>query len=400
MMKFSLKTLIGGTLVVALGLAGVFALVPKPLEVEVATASPMRLRVTVQEDGKTRIREKYIVSAPVAGRLARIELDPGDHCDEQTLLTVILPSDPAMLDSRARVEAEARVQAAQAALARAQSGEKQARIDHDLNLTRLKRAEELMPSKSLSQAEFEVLEAGALASAQAIQTAEFETEIAQFELEMARAAARQFDPRDARDAATPFEIYAPISGQVLRVFEESSTVVAMGDPLLELGDARNLEMEVDVLSTDAVRIHPGAELTIEHWGGEAPLQGNVRVIEPGAFTKISSLGVEEQRVNVIADFNEPPDRLSSLGDGYRIEARITVAVSEDALCIPNSALFRHQREWHVLAIEGGRAVLRQVEIGLQNDSHTQVLSGLQSGQQVIVYPDDTLEPGAAVQPRP
>jgi HlyD family secretion protein len=305
-----------------------------------------------------------------------------------------------MLDARARLEAEARVQAAEATLLRAQSNADKTRIDHELNRSNLRRATELMPTKSLSQAEYDVLEASAQASEQAIKTAVFETEIAQFELEMARAALKQFDEDDETTSAAPFEIYSPITGRVLRVFQESSTVVAVGDQLLELGDQRNLEIEVDVLSTDAVRIRPGDELTVEHWGGESPLRGNVRVIEPGAFTKISSLGVEEQRVNIIADFNEPPERLASLGDGYRIEARITIEEIEDALCIPNSALFRHQREWHVLAIDEHVAELRKIEIGLQNEKHTQVLRGLEEDEQVIVYPDDTLVPGTVVEPQP
>ena len=165
---------------------------------------------------------------------------------------------------------------------------------------------------------------------------------------------------------------------------------------MEVGDPQNLEIEIDLLSTDAVRVRPGAELTIEHWGGDTPLAGNVRVIEPAAFTKISSLGVEEQRVNIIADINEPPERIASLGDGYRIEARITVDQLAQALLIPNSALFRHNRQWHVLAVVDGRAELRQVSIGLQNESHTQIVNGIEADEPVIVYPSDTLKPGTSV----
>jgi HlyD family secretion protein len=399
-MKFSLKTLIWGTLLVAVALVAGFALFPKPLEVESAKAVLQPLRVTVQEDGKTRIREKYVVSAPVSGRLSRIELKAGDRCDLNSLLAVILPSDPAMLDARARAEAIAQVQAAEATLQRAVASAEQTKIAHELNTAKLNRSQSLRPSQAISQEEYDIARTESQASALAIKTANFDVEIAQFELEMARAAAHQFSDDMTSDKAStsvsPFEIFAPISGKVLHVFEKSSTVVAVGAPLIEIGDPHNLEIEIDVLSTDAVRIAPGAELTIEHWGGTSPLVGNVRVIEPGAFTKISSLGVEEQRVNIIADFNEPPERLATLGDGYRVEARITVNELDRALQIPNSALFRHQRQWHVLAIEAGRAVLRAVTIGLQNETHTQIIDGLVADERVIIYPSDTLQPGARV----
>ncbi len=395
-MRFSLKRLIWGALLIAAVCVGSFALFPKPIEVESAKVTLGPLRVTVQEDGKTRIREKYIVSAPVAGRLSRIELNPGDRCYEHTLLTVILPSHPAILDARARAEAEARVQAAEAAKLRAVSSQEQAKIGHQLNQTKLLRAESLLSSNAIAQDEYDVLKAQTLASAQAVMTANFDVEIAQYELEMTRAAVEQVSQLEDQAMAAPFEIFAPIEGEILRVFQESSTVVSVGEPLLELGDPQNLEIEIDVLSSDAVRMNPGAELTIEHWGGSSPLKGSVRVIEPAAFTKISSLGVEEQRVNIIADILEPPDRIAALGDGYRIEARITINQLDQVLLIPNSALFRHQRQWHVFAIIDSRAQLRRVTIGLQNETHTQIVEGLQAGDRVIVYPSAELTPGSAV----
>ncbi len=397
-MRFSLKTLIWGTLAIAVLLVGAFSMFPKPVEVEVATATVGALKVTVQEDGKTRIREKYTVSAPVAGRISRIELNAGDLCDESTLLAVILPSDPAILDARARAEALARVQAAEAALQRAKSSVEQADINNSLNRSKFERAQQLLPTKAISQDEFEIIKSEYLASTQAIKTARFDVDISNFELDMARAAVSQFTETDNTTNAEPFEIFSPISGRVLRVFEESSTVIAVSEPLIELGDPRDLEIEIDVLSTDAVRIKPGAELTIEHWGGDTPLSGNVRIIEPSAFTKISSLGVEEQRVNIIADFNEPPERLTRLGDGYRVEAQITVEHLDQTLLIPNSALFRHQREWHVLSIDNNQAKLQRVEIGLQNDTHTQITSGLQADEKVVIYPSDAITPGTMVKP--
>ena len=346
-MKFSLRTLIWTIVLLAMIIAGAMAMIRNPVDVEYATVTEGPLRVSVQEDGKTRIREKYVVSAPVAGRLSRIELEAGDDVDgDATLLAVIQPSDPEMLDARSRAEAEARMQSAEAALRRAESSLEETKINYDLDKTKFDRAQRLL-GQAISQDEYDIAETQYLASTQAIKSAKFDTEIAKFELQMAQAAARQFDETGDQTSVKPFELRAPIGGKVLRVFQESSSVVNVGTPLLELGDPANLEIEIDVLSTDAVRIKPGAELTIEHWGGQSPLRGNVRTIEPAAFRKVSSLGVEEQRVNIIADFNETADRIATLGDGYRIEGRITINELSNALLIPNSALFRNRRRWNV-----------------------------------------------------
>lgn len=397
-MKFSIKSLLLLVLLVAVAMVGYLSLNPTPVAVEYQTATMAPLRVTVQEDGKTRIREKYTVSAPVSGRVSRIELNAGDHCTEETLLAVILPSSPAILDARTRAEAVARVQAAESAVERAKSAAQQSQINHELNRDRFARAKKLLPSRAISRSEYDIAKTELRASEQAIETARFDKDIASYESEMAKAAVKQFSGEDNDNSIEPFEIHAPISGRVLRVVQESSAVVTVGTPLIEIGDPSNLEIEIDVLSTDAVRIKQGSELMIEHWGGGSPLKGYVRVVEPAAFTKISSLGVEEQRVNVIADFNETPQRLESLGDGYRVEASIAVNELDRALLIPNSALFRHQRRWHVLSIVGGKAVLQAVTIGLQSASFTQITDGLSEGDQVIVYPSDTLKPGMPVRP--
>ncbi|WP_182868273.1 efflux RND transporter periplasmic adaptor subunit [Rhodopirellula sp. JC639] len=395
-MRFSLKTLLWGILAIALAMVAAAALFPDPVAVRATPAASGPLRVSVVEDGKTRIREKYTVSAPVSGRLSRIELREGDHIDVQSLLAVILPSDPELLDQRSLAEAQARVQAAEAAVLRADSRERQAKIDFDLSRTKFERAQRLWPKNGISRDEYDIAESVMLADKQAIETAAFEAEISRFELKLANAALDQFEGEDPSVQVSPFEIDSPIDGRVLRVLEKSSTVVTVGTPLIEVGDPRNLEMEIDVLSTDAVKIRPGAEVTIEHWGGQTPLKGSVRVVEPGAFTKISSLGVEEQRVNVIADFNEPPQRIASLGDGYRIEARITIEHLDRALRIPNNALFRYEQQWHVLVVQDGTAQLRKVDVGVQNESHAEIVAGLVEGERVIEYPSDQLEPGTPV----
>lgn len=396
-MKFSLRTIIWTFVLLAMILAGTFALIPKPVDVEFATVTEGPLRVSVQEDGKTRIREKYIVSAPVAGRLSRIELNAGDEVvSENTLLAVIQPSDPVMLDARSAAQADARVQGAQASVRRSESNAEQAKITHDLNKNKYDRAKRLLPDKAISRDDYDTAKAQYLASLQAIKSSKFDAEIARFELEMARAAASQFSGDESKVAAHPFEIFAPVAGKILNVFQESAAVVSVGTPLLEIGDPRNLEIEIDVLSTDAVRIKPGAELTVEHWGGQSPLKGNVRVIEPAAFTKTSSLGVEEQRVNIIADFSEPADRIATLGDGYRVEARITIDELDNVLLVPNSSLFRYRREWHVLKVVDDIAQLQLVTIGIQNESHTQIVEGLDQGENVIVYPSDEIQSGTTV----
>lgn len=395
-MKFSIQSLIWMFVLIAAIIVGIMAFRTKPIDVETAQVVQADLVITVQEDGKTRIREKYIVSTPVAGRLSRIELDPGDEVlDENQLIAVIMAAEPAMLDARAGAQAEARVEQAQATVKRAAAAADQVQVDYELAATKYQRAKRLHESKSISREEYDIARAEHLSLQQSLRTTAFDQEIAQYELEMAKAAMLQFSA-DADVAGRPFEVFAPVRGKVLRVFQESATVVNVGTPLVELGDPRNLEVEIDVLSADAVRIHPGSKLTVNHWGGQQPLRGTVRVVEPAAFTKISSLGVEEQRVNIIADFDEPSERLAALGDGYRVEADITVKELPNVLQIPNSSLFRHQRKWHVFVVVDDTAVMKPVIIGAQNEMATEVVSGLQVGQAVILYPSDSISDHAKV----
>lgn len=396
-MKFTIRALIWTFMLISLAAAVYIWMSPNPVKVETTLVAKGTLRVVVREDGISRIREKYVVSSPVSGRLSRIQLQAGDDVtSEKTLIAVILPSAPAILDARTKAEANARVQAAKASLNRAKASTQKAAIDRDLNKKKLDRAEELVQNQGISREAFDIANALFLASDQAVKTGEFEIEIAQFELQMAEAAAQPFlDPKD-QAFAEPFEIFAPVSGKVLRLFQESSTVVTTGTPLIEIGDPRELELEIDVLSTDATQIRPGSKLIVEHWGGSIPLQGLVRVVEPAAFTKVSSLGVEEQRVNVIADFKETPERLKTLGDGYRVEAEITVRELQDVTLIPNSALFRFERQWHVMTVKNNRAQLTMVEVGQQNETEAEIIEGLVVGDEVIVYPGDDIDDGTSV----
>jgi HlyD family secretion protein len=385
---------VGLTLVGAL----VYAFLPAPVDVDVATVTRGLLRVTVDQEGKTRIKEKYVVSAPLAGRLVRVAIHAGDAVTAgKTVLTAIEPTDPALLDTRARAEAEARVKAAEASRKRAlatveREKEAAAMAKHDYD-----RARTLLPARGIAQEEVDRAEHKERVAQEELRAAQFAVLIAEFELEQARAALVRTQPREGSDPdAWRFDIRSPINGTVLRVFQESATVVTSGTRLLELGDPVDLECEIDVLSTDAVKIVSGAPVLLEHWGGEQPLLARVRVVEPAAFMKVSALGVEEQRVWVIADFIDPPATRQTLGDGYRVEARIVVWERDNVLKVPAGALFRHEGAWAVFAVERGRARLRAVRVGKSNGLETEMLDGLQVGDLVILYPSDRIRDGMGV----
>lgn len=378
-----------------------YALIPRPVEVETAVVSRGPLRITVNEDGQTRIKERYVVAAPLAGRLSRITLDPGDAViADETILATIDPGDPALLDPRARAQAQARVAAAEAALKQAEATLARAAAALEQAQDELARQRQLAARGGGNQKELDDAATTEAMRAAEHRAAGFAVEIARFELEQARAALlhSSTEQPDA-DGDWRFEIRAPVSGRVLRVFQESSAVVTPGTPLLEVGDPTDLEAEIDVLSSEAVAIRPGQHVYFEQWGGDQPLNGVVRLVEPSAFTKISALGVEEQRVWVIIDFTDPPEVRASLGDGFRVEARIVVWEEPDVLKIPAGALFRTADTWAVFAIENGRARTRAVTVGRRNPTEAQILAGLAEGELVIAYPSDRVHDGVRVTPR-
>lgn len=370
-------------------------------EVDVASVSRGPLVVTVDEEGRTRIKEPYVVSAPLAGRLLRVALKPGDPVEAgRTVLAVIEPTAPELLDPRSRALAEARVKAAEAAQAGSRPLLERARAAREYAAADLIRARQLYADGGLSHQELDAAEEREAVAAAELQSAEFQTRIADYELDVARAALLVGTAEEGAGAAGGrFEVRAPITGRVLRVFQESATVVSPGTRLVEVGDPAALEIVVEVLSTDAVRITPGARVTVEHWGGVAPLPARVRVVEPAGFTKVSALGVEEQRVNVLADFTGPPEPRRAVGDAFRVEARIVVDETADTLKVPVGALFREGEDWSVFAVVDGRAVLRLVRINRRNDREAEILSGLTAGETVIVHPGDQLQDGTRVQPR-
>lgn len=383
-------------------LAGLaYAFWPRPVQVELARIERGPLRVYVEEDGMTRIKEKYAVSAPLAGRLARVILKAGDAVTAgETILAAIDPSDPSLLDPRARAEAQARIRAAEAALERAQAELTRSGAALELAQTELARVRAAFGRSAATKRELDEAATLATVREQESRATAFALEIGRFELEQAKAALLWGDSDQGPDGTDSgdwrFEIRAPVSGRVLRVFQESAAVVQAGTPLMEIGDPSNLEIVVDVLSRDAVAIRPGAAVIMEHWGGEKPLNGRVRLVEPAAFTKISALGVEEQRVNVVIDLIEAPDAPGVLGDGYRVEANVLVWEADDVLVAPSGALFRQADRWAVFAVEDDRAVIRPVEIGRRSGASAQIREGLQEGAMVIVYPSDRVQEGTHV----
>lgn len=395
--------LIAAIVVVGLG----YAFWPQPVDVDLAKVERGSLQVTVDEDGKTRIREMYLVSAPLAGRLLRIDMEAGDPVVAgRTLLATIEPPDPNLLDARTIAQAEARVKAAEAALKKMEPMTEQARAAQAYAEAELVRARKA--GNAVSKSEFENAEYEYRRTSEEQRSMRIQEEIAQFELEQAQAALLRTRPRDddAAGKTIPdgngdwtFTIYSPINGSVLRVLQESAAVVTAGTPLLELGDPLDLEAEVDVLSRDAVKIHPGARVLLEHWGGEEPLVGRVRLVEPSGFTKISTLGVEEQRVNVIVDFVDPPATRQTLGDGFRVEARIVIDEADDVLKVPTSALFRVGKQSAVFKVVDGVARQEIVKIGRQNGLEAEVLDGLSAGDEVVIHPSDQVEDGVHLRQR-
>lgn len=382
--------LIAGAILVAIG----FSFRPQPIEVDGAVVTRGPLEVTVNEDGRTRIREKYVVSAPLAGQLQRVILKPGDPLVAgQTLLATILPTNPDLLDPRNRTAAEARVKAAEAAVRRADANAEASKAAMESAQSQLDRRMRLRLGDASFDQEVEDANTNYRMRTEEHRSANVAREIASFELEVAQSSLLRSQPNDSTDAPEwHLDLVAPIQGKVLRVFQESAAVVAPGAPLIEIGDPRDIELEIDVLSTDAVRITPGAHMHIEHWGGDDVLEAQVRLIEPGAFTKVSALGVEEQRVNVIGDLVSPvPD---NFGDRFRFEARIVTWNSANVLRVPMSALFRHDRDWSVFTTDAeGKALLKTVRIGHHNSDYAEVLDGLAEHDRVVIFPSDRVVHG-------
>jgi HlyD family secretion protein len=373
----------GAALVVAILVAGLW---PQPVPVETARATLGTLRATIDEEGKTRLKQRYVVSAPVSGLLRRIDLKPGGEVRAgETVIAVIDPLPPAMLDARSRALAEARRDAAVANLDKT-------RAAHRFAVSELRRFEKLYADRTVPTQEIETVQLRESAAAK--DKAAAESALREVEAELAEfAPGSEGKPNSSR---APAEVKSPAGGCVLRVMEESARVVVAGTPLLEVGDPKELEVVIEVLSRDGATIAPGATVELEQWGSGEPLQARVRLVEPSAFTKVSALGVEEQRVNVIADLITPPEQRRGLGDNFRVEARIIVWETDRTLKVPSGTLFRQGTQWAVFVVSDGRARLRLVAVGRASGAETQIVQGLKEGEAAILYPGDRVRDGQRV----
>ena len=383
--------------VVAGGLA--LGFMPRAVPVDVAEVTRGPLAVTVEEEGKTRVTERYAVSAPVAGYVRRIDLKAGDAVAARQVIAVIEPARSVALDPRARAQAQGQAGAAQAALAAAQANARAASAAAQLAQQERARAESLRQSNFVSAQALDTARTAETRARAVDAAAQHAVRVARFDLETARAALASTARLQAGGAVEVVQVYAPVAAHVLKLLHESEGAVAAGQPLLEIGDPASLEVEVEVLSTHAVKIAPGSKVILDRWGGEQPVEGTVRVVEPSGFTKISALGVEEQRVRVIVDFSSPREAWARLGDGYRVEARFVLWEGKDVLQLPTSALFRQGEGWAAFVIDGRRARQVPVEVGQRAGLATQVLSGLKAGDAVVAHPDEMIRDGVRVKPR-
>ncbi len=380
------------SIVVVAGIVAV-ALWPQSMEVDAVAAARGPMRVTIDEEGETRVRDRFLISAPVSGRLQRIELEPGDPVVRgRTVLAQLLPADSPLLDSRTRGELSAAVDAARAAVGQAQAERDRSAAALERARTTARRQEALADAGAVARDTLEGAQTTVKTTEEAFRAAEFTVQRAEYELQLARA--RLQGPAAAGGRIVP--VVAPVDGVVLRRLRESEATVPAGEPLLEIGNPSRIEIVSDLLSTDAVRVPPGAPVSVEQWGGPHPLEGIVRRVEPSGFMKVSALGVEEQRVNVLVDVPELPPEARQLGDGYRVEIRIVTWQADDVVKLPVGAVFRRGDEWAVFRIEEGVARLRTVQVGQRNDTEVQILGGLDAGQPVVLHPPDTLSDGTRV----
>lgn len=396
--KPKFRTLFWAVAALALAALLVFAFRPRPVLVDLGEVTRGPLTVAVRDEARTRARNVYVVSAPVSGRLLRIGNRAGERVKAGAVIAIIQPAPAAFVDERSRGEIQAGVRSAQAALALAGAELEgaEARLAHariEAGRTETLFAADVASQSALDQSRLDVRTAVA-----AVDNARAGVGVRRAALEAARV--RLIEPAAASSSGRAVAIRAPVTGRVLRVLQESESVIVQGAPVIEIGDPRDLEVVAELLSSDAARISEGAPAVIDAWGDGPAVRGRVRQVEPYGFLKISALGVEEQRVNVIIDPVDPPVAWAAVGHGYRVEAAVTVWRAETVVRTPVSALFRHQGQWAVFGVEGGRARLRRVEIGQNNGEFAEVRSGLKPGERVVLHPGQTIVDGARTRARP
>ncbi len=377
----------------------VWAFMPTPTEVEIATVTQGRFERSVREDGKTRVRDRYVVATPLTGRVARINLKQGDTVARDATVATLWPIAPALLDERARAEQTARIGAMQASVARTRANVERAGAALDQARAELKRSETLALQGFVSPNQNETGRLSVRLREKELESARQEEDAARHELDQSRIALKQFSQSTQDGQQRVYAIKAPVSGKVLKVLQQSEGVVMAGTPLLELGDPTQLEVVVDILTEDAAQIKPGTRVQLANWGGPDTLEGTVRLIEPAAFTKVSALGVEEQRVNAIVDITSPPEKWQTMSDGFKVDVRVLVQVVENAVKVPVSALFPVGARSGLFVLDAGHARLREIEVAARNGVDAWVKVALAQGTQVIVYPDTKLKDGDRVKGR-
>ncbi|MDH4164714.1 MAG: efflux RND transporter periplasmic adaptor subunit [Nitrospirota bacterium] len=389
--------------VIAIGLivaaAVVYGFLPKPVAIDAAPAKRGPLRVTVEEEGRTRVKDRFVVSAPVAGYLRRIELEPGDRISKGQQVALLEPLRSTVLDPRSRAEAEAAEAAARAALVAAKEKAKAAAADAEYARDRETRSKKLAANGYISQDDLDQAMSEAKKAAAVLHASDAAVTAAKADLERAQAALRYSAADPASGSGRTVVVAAPVSGSVLKLNRESEGVVNPGDPLIDIGSPASLEVKAEVLSADAVKLRKGTAVLFERWGGDKPLEGRVRVIEPSGFTKVSSLGVEEQRVNVIVEITSPFELWQKLGDGYRLDATFVIWEGKDILQAPASSLFRKGDGWALFVVENKQARMRDVKIGKRNGLAAEIIEGIPEGAMVITSPEDQVKDGVKVRVR-
>lgn len=391
-----------GVLLIGVCLAALiaWALWPRPVPVDLATIARGKLEVTVEDEGITRIREVYTVSAPIGGKVLRSKLKVGDQVIAgTTVVAVVEPTDPTFLDARTQRVNEAAFKAAQAAVDLAEAQLRQSESQLTFARSELRRAQELAERQAIATRTLEKATLDVASAEASVASAKATLEVRRQELQSAQARLMQPGEAQVRSSSCCVDVRSPITGSVLKIPVESEQVVLPGAALVELGNADDLEIVVDFLSRDAVRIARGDLARIESWGGDTTLNARVRRIEPTAFTKVSALGIEEQRVKVVLELTDPPQAWRQLGHGYRVIAQVVVWQADDVLLVPLGALFRQGDKWAVFVVADGRAQRRIIHIGERNLHAARVLEGLQAGEAVVLHPSDRVHDDARVEPR-
>lgn len=392
--------------VVAIAAALSYAFWPRPALVDIGWVTRGGLTVTIDEEGRTEVRESYVVSTPVAGRLQRVQVHPGDHVVKgETIVAQMRPTNPAALDVRTREQARAAVDAAEAVLRVAKADLNAAMAAEDLAEGDLDRTRQLAQNGVASQAALDRAEGAARAARASRDTAEAAISMREAEVANARAQLIGFEDQGLANALgdiieDDIPLFSPIDGRILRIVQESETTLPAGAPIMEIGNIEgDLQVVIDLVSSDAVKVSVGDPVIFEDWGGPNPLAGEVTRVDPFGVTKFSALGVEEQRVNVLADLLSPVEDRPSLGHGYRLEARIVIWQADNVLIVPASAVFRSGDGWALFRVEEGYARLRKVDVGQSDGVETEVRAGVSEGDLVVLYPSAELVDGAQVAQR-